>query len=115
MGVVSFPVQKLVDGEVFDGWFDVLDLVSKPVKGCSIRATLSFRQAAAAASTYEAAFCIPLPLRTLDPAYPAYPNTERSCGYECSASTTLGIQQSGFLACVPASWLSVAEKKTVLS
>lgn len=43
MGVVSFPVQKLVEGEVFDGWFDVLDLVSKPVKGCSIRATLSFR------------------------------------------------------------------------
>ncbi len=44
MGVVSFPAQKLVDGEVFDGWFDVLDLVSKPVKGCSIRATISFRQ-----------------------------------------------------------------------
>ncbi|CAL5229046.1 g12295 [Coccomyxa viridis] len=43
MGVVSFPAQKLVDGEVFDGWFDVLDLVSKPVKGCSIRATISFR------------------------------------------------------------------------
>ena len=44
MGVVSFSAQKLVEGEVFDGWFDLLDLASKPLKGCSIRATLSFRQ-----------------------------------------------------------------------
>ena len=45
MGVVSFSAQKLVEGEVFDGWFDLLDLASKPLKGCSIRATISFRQA----------------------------------------------------------------------
>lgn len=44
MGVVSFPVQKLVEGEVFDGWFNLLDLANKPLKGCAIRATLSFRQ-----------------------------------------------------------------------
>ena len=46
MGVLSFPVQKLVEGEVFDGWFDLMDMVNKPLKGCSMRATLSFRQAA---------------------------------------------------------------------
>ena len=50
MGVVSFPVQKLVEGEVFDGWFDLLDLANKPLKGCAIRATLSFRQDSSPAS-----------------------------------------------------------------
>lgn len=44
MGVVSFPVQKLVEGEVFDGWVDLVDLANKPLKGCAIRATLNFRQ-----------------------------------------------------------------------
>ena len=46
MGVVAFPALKLVEGEVFDGWCDVMDLVNKPVKGCSMRATISFRHAA---------------------------------------------------------------------
>ena len=50
LGVVSFPVQKLVEGEVFDGWFDLLDLANKPLKGCAIHVTLSFRQDASPAS-----------------------------------------------------------------
>jgi hypothetical protein len=44
LGAVSFPVQELVEGKVFDGWFDLLDLANKPLKGCAIHATLSFRQ-----------------------------------------------------------------------
>ncbi|CAK0785144.1 hypothetical protein CVIRNUC_008350 [Coccomyxa viridis] len=43
LGVYGFPIEKLVEGEVFDGWFDLLDLANKPLKGTAVRATLSFR------------------------------------------------------------------------
>ena len=43
LGVLSFPAQKLFDGEVFDGWMDLLDLANKPLKECSMRVTISFR------------------------------------------------------------------------
>ena len=48
LGVYSFSIEKLVEGEVFDGWFDLLDLANKPLKGPALRAPLSFRQAASA-------------------------------------------------------------------
>ena len=48
LGVYGFPIEKLVEGEVFDGWFDLLDLANKPLKGTAVRATLSFRQGALA-------------------------------------------------------------------
>ena len=48
LGVYGFPIEKLVEGEVFDGWFDLLDLANKPLQGTAVRATLSFRQGASA-------------------------------------------------------------------
>ena len=57
LGVYGFPIEKLVEGEVFDGWFDLLDLAHKPLKGTALRATLSFRQGA---STLCKPFSAPL-------------------------------------------------------
>lgn len=48
LGVYSFPIKNLVEGEVFDGWFDLLDLANKPLKGTALRVAISFRQAASA-------------------------------------------------------------------
>ena len=58
MGVLSFPVQKLVEGGTFDGWFDLMDMVNKPLKGCSMRATISFRQAAPPSVADDAPKCM---------------------------------------------------------
>ena len=58
LGVYSFPIEKLVEGEVFDGWFDLLDLANKPLKGCALRATLSFRQSSSALRRPCMASCV---------------------------------------------------------
>ena len=59
LGVYGFPIEKLVEGEVFDGWFDLLDLANKPLKGTALRATLSFRQGASALCRPCSTFLVP--------------------------------------------------------
>lgn len=44
MGLMRVPVAALVQGQVFEDWFPLIDTVMKPLKhGAAIRATISFR------------------------------------------------------------------------
>lgn len=53
MGLMRVPVAALVQGQVFEDWFPLIDTVMKPLKhGAAIRATISFRYCSTLCSNF---------------------------------------------------------------
>lgn len=44
VGLISFSTASLLQGQIHEGWFPLIDSVGKPLKhGASMRVTLAFR------------------------------------------------------------------------